>query len=102
MERQYWSEKLLERRLQVEIKKLGGVAIKFSSAVSTAYPDRLIQLPGGITAWAEMKSTGEKPTPLQWVRIRELRALGFLVEVIDTMPGLLAFIEQLKNKMGNA
>jgi len=46
-------------------------------------PDRLILLPGGMMAFAELKAPGKKPRPLQLLRKRQLEALGFRVYVID-------------------
>lgn len=70
------SEKLLERKLREAIKKLGGKALKFSSPYETGYPDRLILMPGGRTYWAELKTTGKKPTEKQLLRQLELRSSG--------------------------
>ena len=70
------NEKLLERKLREAIKKLGGKALKFSSPYETGYPDRLILMPGGRTYWAELKTTGKKPTEKQLLRQLELRSLG--------------------------
>ena len=46
-------------------------------------PDRLILLPGGLTAFAELKASGKRLRPLQLRRKRQLEALGFRVYVID-------------------
>ena len=92
------NEKLLERKLREAIKKLGGKALKFSSPYETGYPDRLILMPGGRTYWAELKTTGKKPTEKQLLRQLELRSLGFVSEVIDSIGTLNNFLMRLENE----
>lgn len=76
-------EKILERRLVLAVKKAGGVCPKFVSPGFDGMPDRLILLPGGRIAFAEVKRHGEKPRPLQAARHGVLRRLGFAVYVLD-------------------
>lgn len=76
-------EKILERRLVLAVKKAGGVCPKFISPGFDGMPDRLILLPGGRIAFAEVKRHGEKPRPLQAARHGVLRRLGFAVYVLD-------------------
>ena len=77
------SEKAIERYLVDEVKKLGGVCLKYSNQNMAGYPDRLILLPGARTIWVELKSKGKHTTPLQHVRIRTLQNLGYSVFVCD-------------------
>ena len=90
------SEKLLERKLREAVARLGGKALKFSSPYETGYPDRLVLMPGGKAFWAELKTTGQKPTPKQLVRQTELRRLGFLSEIIDNEETLNNFLKRIK------
>ena len=76
-------EKQIEQKLVRAVRAAGGIAPKFVSPGLDGVPDRLILLPGGHLAFAELKAPGEKPRPLQAARIRRLRALGFRVYVID-------------------
>ncbi len=76
-------EKILERRLVLAVKKAGGVCPKFVSPGLDGMPDRLILLPGGRIAFAEVKRHGEKPRPLQAARHGMLRRLGFAVYMLD-------------------
>ena len=46
-------------------------------------PDRIILMPKGRFAFAELKVKGKKPRTLQLSRHRLLRNLGFKVYVID-------------------
>lgn len=76
-------ERQVEQRLVQEVKRRGGLCPKFTSPGFAGMPDRLILLPGGRFAFAELKAPGEKPRPLQLARHRLLRQLGFPVFVID-------------------
>ena len=76
-------EKQIEQRLSQRVKQLGGVAFNFVSPSMDGMPDRLILLPGGRAAFAELKAPGLHPRPLQLRRKRQLEALGFRVYVID-------------------
>lgn len=76
-------EKQIEQTLVRAVKRRGGLCPKWVSPGLDGVPDRIILLPDGKAAFAELKAPGEKPRPLQAVRIRRLRALGFRVYVID-------------------
>lgn len=89
------SEKDTERYLSRRVTGSGGLCLKFSSQTEIGFPDRLILLPEGKVAWAEIKSEGEKPRRLQRMRIDALRALGFRVAVCDTMAAVDAFLSDL-------
>ncbi len=76
-------EKDIENKLVQATKNMGGIAPKLISPGFDGMPDRLLLLPGGRIAFAELKAPGKAPRPLQEVRIRQLRGLGFRVYVID-------------------
>ena len=78
-------EKTIENKLTLAVKKAGGIAPKFVSPSFAGMPDRLVLLPDGVIAFAELKAPGEKPRPLQEARHRVLRRLGFPVYVIDSV-----------------
>lgn len=82
------NEKLIEKKLREEIKKLGGLALKFIPAFWVGAPDRLILMPGARAYWAETKSTGDKLKPRQETRKRQLQKLGFKVFKIDSQESL--------------
>ena len=77
-------EKDLEKRLVQSVARAGGLALKFTSPGMAGVPDRLILLPQGRIAFAELKAPGKKPRPLQLHRHAQLRSLGFRVYVIDS------------------
>ena len=72
-------EKDVERKLKKRVESMGCKCLKFESPGFTGVPDRLILLPGGRVAFAELKAPGKKERPRQvWVQ-KELRDLGFTV-----------------------
>lgn len=90
------SEKVLEKYLVSEVKKLGGWALKLLSGLVTGLPDRLILLPGGGVAFVEVKTTGKKASAVQLVRHKQLTHLGFRVDVLDSKEGINNFINSYK------
>jgi hypothetical protein len=76
-------EKLIERKLRDMARQRGGLALKFTSPGFDGVPDRLLLFPGGRAAFAEIKTTEQKPRPLQMSRKRQLESFGFKVFVID-------------------
>jgi VRR-NUC domain. len=76
-------EKDIEQKLVKAVKAAGGLALKFISPGHDGVPDRLLLLPGGRMAFAEVKARGMKPRPLQIRRHGTLQRLGFKVYVID-------------------
>lgn len=90
------SEKFIEKKLVMEVKKHGGICPKFTSPGFDGMPDRLILLPGGKIAFVEVKAPGKKPRPLQLARHKVLRELGFQVFVLDEEEE----IGEILNKIG--
>jgi hypothetical protein len=89
------SEREIEKTLVNTVKSAGGIAPKFVSPGFSGMPDRLILLPEGHMAFAELKAPGKKPRPLQAARHRMLRRLGYKVFVIDSPEGLSEIIERI-------
>ena len=89
------SEKQIEAALASEVKKHGGIAPKFASPGFAGMPDRIILLPGGRMAFAELKAHGKKPRRLQLARHRFLRRLGFRVYVIDSTEQIGGVIDEI-------
>lgn len=89
------SEKLVERKL-VELCKLnGGMCIKLLCIHIIGLPDRMCLFPKAKIAFVELKTTGEKPRDIQIYMHKKLRALGFRVEVIDTVEQVIDFVESM-------
>jgi hypothetical protein len=89
------SEKVIEKRLNAEVKSLGGWSLKLLCQFVTGLPDRLVLLPGGVIFFAEIKSTGKKPTKIQELVHERLRRLGFTVYVIDSLEQLNQILNTL-------
>ena len=89
-------EKQIENKLSSEVKKAGGIALKFVSPGFNGMPDRLVLLPDGHIAFAEMKAPGKKPRPLQLSRHRLLRRLGFRVYVIDDSEQIGGMLDEVR------
>lgn len=96
------SEKVLEAELRERCKALGWMCIKLTSQYQRGLPDRLILMPGGRVCFAEIKTTGKKPTALQRVTHERLRALGYRVEVVDTTESLDNLIVELQYEVQGA
>ena len=71
------------------------MCIKLLSTHLTGLPDRMCLLPGSKITFVELKSTGEKPRPSQVYIHKKLRALGFNVEVVDTIQGVYDLMEKI-------
>lgn len=76
-------EKTLEHKFVMEVKSVGGLALKFTSPGFDGMPDRLVLLPKGKIAFVEVKAPGQKPRALQLARHKLLRRLGFKVYILD-------------------
>lgn len=91
-----YSEKQIEQKLVTAVKGRGGIAPKFVSPSFAGMPDRLVLLPGGVFAFAELKALGMKPRALQVARHRMLRELGFMVYVIDGIEQIGGMLDELQ------
>lgn len=89
-------EKEVEQKLVKAVKSAGGICPKFVSPGFDGMPDRIILLPDGKFAFAELKASGERPRPLQMARHRLLRKLGFKVYVIDGVQQIGGVIDEIR------
>jgi len=90
-------ETTIEHRLVEGVKSVGGLAPKFTSPGWAGAPDRLILLPGGHMAFAELKAPGKTLRPLQIKRKRQLEALGFRVYVIDDVEKIGGVLNEIRS-----
>jgi len=88
-------EKHLEQKLTKAVKAGGGIALKLVCPGFDGMPDRLLLLPGGRSAFVEVKAPGEKPRPLQVSRHGMLRRFGFQVLVLDDEAQISALLNAL-------
>lgn len=90
------SEKAIERYLCSQVKKLGGVCLKYSNAGAVGYPDRVALMPQGRCIWFEIKSKGKKVSKVQAIRINHLESIGHTVYVVDSKQ----IIDSVLNDLG--
>ena len=89
------SEKVIERKLAEAVKANGGMCIKLLCDNLLGLPDRMVLMPHGKIAFVELKTTGQKPRRIQVFMHEKLRALGFRVDVIDSVEDAINFVEDI-------
>ena len=89
------SEKIIERKLVKMIKDSGCMCIKLLCDNILGLPDRLVLMPHNKCIFVELKTTGKKPRKSQIFMHNKLKNLGFRVEVIDSINGVLNFVNSL-------
>lgn len=94
-------EKEIEKYLREEIKKLGGIAYKFTSPGNSGVPDRLVLLQWGVMAFVELKAPGGKTTAIQDRQISRIQKLDFNVYVIDSKEKVDDFVFEMTRTMKN-
>jgi hypothetical protein len=92
-------ENIIEGYLRDKVKTVGGKAYKFVSPGNSGVPDRLVLLPGGKSIFVELKAPGKEPTAKQLLQHKKLRALGFIVLIIDSKEKVDKFIKNLGEVM---
>ena len=91
-------EKDIERELVMAVKAAGGMCPKFSSPGTDGMPDRLVLFRDGKAGFVEVKAPGQSPRPLQSLRHRQLKALGFPVFVLDDKAQIPEIILRIKGE----
>lgn len=89
------SEKIVEHKLVEAVKSNGGMCIKLLCDQLIGLPDRMCLFPGHKIVFVELKTTGQKPKRIQMYMHNKLRALGFRVEVIDTVESVVNFVDNI-------
>lgn len=88
-------EKVVEHKLVELVKINGGMCIKLLCDQLIGLPDRMCLFPGHKIVFVELKTTGRKPKRIQAYMHNKLRALGFRVEVIDTVESVINFVDDI-------
>ena len=89
-------EKEIEKKLTFEVKKRGGLAVKFVSPGLDGVPDRLVLFPSGKMAFVELKAPGKNMRPIQEKRARQLTALGFRVYCVDNKEMIGGVLDEIQ------
>lgn len=89
-------EYVVEQAFRDEVKKQGGLALKFSSQTMNGVPDRLVLLPGGHIGFYELKAPGKMMRPLQVKRKMQLEELGFPVYCVDRFEQIRPVIDAIR------
>lgn len=90
-------EKEIESKLVSEVKKRGGVCLKWVCPSFDGMPDRLIFLPAGKFGLVETKAPKQKPRALQLSRHRLLAKLGFKVYIIDEKEQIGGVLDEIQS-----
>lgn len=85
----------IENKLKIEVKKRGGMALKFVSPGLAGVPDRIVLMSKGKVAFVELKAPGKKMRVLQLKRKKQLETLGFKVYLIDSFKAVNDFIQEM-------
>lgn len=90
-------ESKIEARLKDRVREIGGRCVKWVSPGWSGVPDRIILLPEGRIAFAELKQRGKKEEPLQRRRHAQLREMGFTVfSTVDSYERVEEIITELQ------
>ena len=90
-------EKTIESKLRQQVIQKGGFCLKFISPSLDGVPDRIILLPRGKMAFAELKAPGKKLRPLQKTRKWQLESLEFRVYVIDNTEMIGGVLDEIQS-----
>lgn len=91
------TEKYIEQTLVKSVISRGGLAPKFVSPGLSGVPDRLVLLPKGKIAFAELKASGKEMRPLQKRRQKQLETLGFKVYRINDVSQIGGVLNEIQS-----
>ena len=90
-------ESTVERRLVREVKKRGGLALKFVSPGLDGVPDRIILFANGRLGFVEVKAPGKTMRPLQVTIADQLKDLGFKVYCIVNVGMIGGILDEIQS-----
>ena len=97
------TEKNVEDYLKGKVEAAGGMYIKIPAVYATGIPDRLILMPKGRVAFAEIKRPrGGRIAPIQKWWQEKLRSLGFIAEVVKNYDEADELVRRLTDEMDNS
>lgn len=87
----------IERKLVKAVKEKGGLCLKQTTTTFDGIPDRLVLLPGGKSAFVELKAPGKQPRPLQVKRMKQLTDLGQKCFVVDNVEMIGDVLDEIQS-----
>lgn len=91
-------EKQIEEKLRIGVKKMGGLAYKFTSPGNIGVPDRIVILPTGKIWFVELKTENGRLTPNQSRQIDRLKNLGCNVCTLYGIDAVEKFLQEEINQ----
>lgn len=95
------SEKVIEKRLVDEVKKLNGLVYKFNSQANNGVPDRLIVFPNNLIFFVELKKPKRgiisKVQEYQLEKLKEKGCNTFLISTIAEVLDFKNYVEDILN-----
>ncbi len=89
-------ERYIESMLTREVKRRGGLCLKWVSPSFDGVPDRIVFLPGRHFGLVEVKAPGEKPRPLQVARHKAFQRLGFKVYILNATDKIGGILDEIQ------
>lgn len=92
------SEKMIEKRLVEEVKRLDGLIYKFNSQANNGVPDRLIVFPNNLIIFVELKKPkGGITSKVQEYQLEKLKEKGCITFIISNITEVLNFKEYVED-----
>lgn len=88
-------EKQIEAYLVKSVRRIGGVAYKFTSPAHRGVADRVVCLPGGRVVMVELKAPNGRLSPLQKVFAEDMQRLGIAYECLWSKEQVDGFIARV-------
>lgn len=90
-------ERDVEKYVSEEVRKLGGLSLKFVSPGNDGMPDRILVFPDGRALFVELKTDVGRLSKVQEFQIGRLLDRGQQVCVVYGMAGAREFIRDMKD-----
>lgn len=79
-------ENFIQKAIRKWLAKMGWWSIRLRAVDPTGMPDLMNLKEGGQVWFIEVKRPGEQPSEIQKLRIAKLKAMGFRVDIMDSIP----------------